>query len=512
MSQRVRRTSLQVKLVAAVLALVFAALAAISVVTTVALRSYLTSLADDQLQEITENIMQIGVPTQPRIRTVLPSEYLLLWHGRETEVMAHDARYSTQELPPLPASLAEAEQLIGGPYTEVSADGEHRWRISVSMLPDGSVLTIARNMNDMDGALNRLIWIEVLIGSAVVLLLAGLGAAVVRKSLRPLVEIEETAEAIAGGDLTRRVPEVEQGPPRTELGRLARALNTMLAQIESAFTASSASEERARRSEERMRRFVADASHELRTPLTTIRGFAELYRQTAADSPDQARALMRRIEDEAARMGLLVEDLLLLARLDQQRPLHQVPVELPVVVAESVDAARAVAPDRTVDLEVGPRAERLVVAGDDARIRQVVGNLLSNALTHTPSGAPVTVRLHPADGEQGSPEAVIEVADRGPGLTPEQAERVFERFYRADASRQRRNGVMNGPTTGGTGLGLAIVAALVAAHRGRVEVETTPGEGATFRVRLPVAATAAAAPGATEPRHRHPPVREDRGR
>jgi two-component system, OmpR family, sensor kinase len=486
-SRWLRRTSLQVKLVAAVLALVFVALAAISVVSTIFLRSYLTDQVDSQLTEIRESLQALGVPPQQRVQTVLPSEYALLWSGRDRQVLMHDLRFSDQDLPPLPGSLAEAEALVGDPYTRVSSDGSSRWRISVAVMPDGSAVALARNMSDVDSALARLVWIQVLLGSAVLFLLAGLGTAVVRKSLRPLVEIEQTAEAIAGGDLTRRVPEVEEGAPRTELGRLARALNLMLAQIESAFRARSASEERARRSEERMRRFVADASHELRTPLTTVRGFAELYRHTADGSAEQAATLMRRIEDEAARMGLLVEDLLLLARLDQQRPLRLMPVDLPAVVAESVEAARAIDPDREINLDVADGAERLVVAGDDARLRQVVNNLLSNAVAHTPAGTPITVRLRD-DGE-----GVLEVVDQGPGLTPEQVERVFERFYRVDAARRRRAAGPAGAAGGGTGLGLAIVAALVAAHRGRVEVETAPGEGATFRVRLPVAAQVGAA-------------------
>jgi two-component system, OmpR family, sensor kinase len=233
---------------------------------------------------------------------------------------------------------------------------------------------------------------------------------------------------------------------------------------------------------DRQRQFVADASHELRTPLTTIRGFAELYRQGAAGSPADAARLVRRIEDEAARMGLLVEDLLLLARLDQERPLRLAPVELPVVVADAVEAARAVAADRPVTLEVHTDGVPLVVEGDDARLRQVVDNLVGNAMTHTPAGVAVTVRLL-AEPDQG----VIEVADQGPGLSAEQAERVFERFYRVDSARSR--------AAGGTGLGLAIVAALVAAHRGTVEVESTPGAGATFRVRLPLAASGSGAAG-----------------
>jgi two-component system OmpR family sensor kinase len=226
-----------------------------------------------------------------------------------------------------------------------------------------------------------------------------------------------------------------------------------------------------------MRQFVADASHELRTPLTTIRGFAELYRQGATGSPEEEAALIRRIEDEAARMGLLVDDLLLLARLDRERPLALGPVELRVLANEAVDAARATAPDRPIELEVADGAGPLVVLGDDGRLRQIIGNLMANALGHTPPTAPVTLRL----SSEGT-EAVIEVADRGPGLAPEQAERVFERFYRVDSARTRRAGA-----PAGTGLGLAIVAALVAAHHGTVEVDSRPGEGATFRVRLPLA-------------------------
>ena len=244
--------------------------------------------------------------------------------------------------------------------------------------------------------------------------------------------------------------------------------------LQSERAARSAAENMARVKDE----FLATLSHELRTPLTTIRGFAELYRQGAARVPEQTADLLRRIEDEAARMGLLVEDLLLLARLDRERPLSLAPVELPVLAADSVAAARAMAPDRRIELDIAPGSGPLVVRGDDARLRQVIGNLMTNALRHTPPEASVTLRLRAEPGNL----AVIEVADTGPGLTPDQAERVFERFYRADASRTRRVG-----GTTGTGLGLAIVAALVTVHQGTVEVTDTPGGGATFRVRLPLA-------------------------
>jgi two-component system OmpR family sensor kinase len=226
-----------------------------------------------------------------------------------------------------------------------------------------------------------------------------------------------------------------------------------------------------------MRQFVADASHELRTPLTTIRGFAELYRQGAAGSAEDGARLVRRIENEAARMGLLVEDLLLLARLDHERPIELAPVELPVLAADAVQAARATAPERTIELDVAPGAGNLVVLGDDARLRQVIGNLMTNALTHTPPAASITVRLQEGPGHT----AELDVIDTGPGLSDAQAERVFERFYRADAARTRRAG--GAP---GTGLGLAIVAAIVSAHRGNVDVHSERGRGATFRVRLPL--------------------------
>src|SRR2546423_1478036 len=290
---------------------------------------------------------------------------------------------------------------------------------------------------------------------------------------------------LGNGDLPRRVPDYEPGdrPPHTEVGRLSRALNTMLGQIETAFLAREASERaalesqaRALRSEERMRQFVADASHELRTPLTSIRGFAELYRQIAEKDPAQAAKLVGRIEQEAARMGLLVEDLLLLARLDQERPLEPVELELRVIVGDAVIAARAVAPGRGISLEIPDGTGPVRGLADESPLRQVGGNLMSNALTHTPAGTPIRLRLRRDRGQ-----AVIEVADKGPGLTAEQVERVFERFYRADTARTRHSG-----DSGGAGLGLAIVAALVKAHAGTVEVESVPGKGATFRVRLPI--------------------------
>lgn len=505
----VRGVPLRVKLVAAVLALVTAALVVISAMSTLLLHSYLVDQVDRDLRAASRVVGE-ALP-QPGTQVGLPTNFFVtLVTDRGVSYTFYPARFvAREELPAIPTDPTDLVTHLNEPFTVKAADRPTRWRVLITRDVDtGQLLVVGQNFSSVDRALSHLIWIDVLVGGAVLVVLAALGAAIVRASLRPLREIEQTAAAIAAGDLTRRIPDPEAGEPepKSELGRLSRALNVMLTQIETAFTARAASESaarfaeaaaraaeaaardaamaaqaseaRARRSEERMRQFVADASHELRTPLTTIRGFAELYRQGAADAPEDAARLMRRIEDEAARMGLLVEDLLLLARLDRERPLTLAPVELPVLATEAVQAARAVAPERDIALRIEPGAGNLVVLGDDARLRQVIGNLMTNALTHTPPDASVTLRLR-REAEDG---AVVEVADTGPGLTPAQAERVFERFYRVDAARTRR---ADGVTS--TGLGLAIVAALVAAHEGSVEVAQTPGGGATFRVRLPIA-------------------------
>ncbi|MFF3864885.1 sensor histidine kinase [Micromonospora sp. NPDC001898] len=500
---RLRSVPLRVKLVAAVLTLVAVALVVISSLTTYFLRNYLVDQVDGELKGAVNNIRTTLVTAQ-QTKSIIPTDYLLVATDGRTgvaDIVEYDrGRFHADDLPSWPSDAAGFAAQASEPRTVPARNSGVRWRIIYAELPNGQMVAIAQNLTDVDQAVKRLIWIDLLVGGAVLILLASIGAAIVRTSLKPLVDIERTAGAIAGGDLTRRVPDPEEGQPcpTSELGRLSRALNTMLAQIEAAFTAraaseiaarsaeagardaaaaAQASETRARRSEERMRQFVADASHELRTPLTTIRGFAELYRQGAARAPEETAGLLRRIEDEASRMGLLVEDLLLLARLDRERPLSLAPVELPLLAGDAVQAARVVAPDRRIELEIEPGSGPLVVLGDDARLRQVIGNLMTNALTHTPPDASVTLRLRTEPGNL----AVVEVADTGRGLSPEQAERVFERFYRADAARTRRAG---GAT--GTGLGLAIVAALVAAHHGAVEVAETPGGGATFRVRLPM--------------------------
>ncbi|MDP9797553.1 two-component system OmpR family sensor kinase [Catenuloplanes nepalensis] len=506
MKARLRSTPLRLKLVASVLVLVGVALIVISVSSAYFLRSYLVRLVDDQLHQIANDANAAAMFVNGGEVTV-PTDY----YGRVTAVSGvgkdpvYDGHLGLDDLPPQVEGREEITAVAGEAYTVKSINGKIRWRMLVQELPNGEVLHIGENLGQVDLAVKRLIWIDGLVGGAVLIMLASIGAGMVRASLRPLDQIEQTAGAIAAGDLSRRVPDPEPGieEPQSELGRLSRALNGMLTQIEAGFAARAASEAAARsaetiardaalhaqasearalNSESRMRQFVADASHELRTPLTTIRGFAELYRQGAAtDAPK----LVRRIEDEAARMGLLVEDLLLLARLDRERPLALNPVELPVLAADAVQAARAMAPDRTITLDIAPGSGPLVVTGDESRLRQVFGNLMTNALTHTPADASVTLRLRAeADADGRRVAGVVEVTDTGGGLTQEQIDRVFERFYRADAARTR-----TAAGTISTGLGLAIVAAIVSSHDGVVEVESTPGDGATFRVRLPLVPT-----------------------
>ena len=449
------RTPLRIKLVATLLAAVAGALALSGFAAATSLRSYLYERVDGQLVRTAyEQIRGRGgagglrgfQPDRP-----LPGQYYVRVTAPDGEVLVRTQMPAGVEEPRLPAP---ADLQFGVP---VSAG---QWRVVGVSRGDGAFVTLARDVSDEASTVRRLVFLEVFIGLAVLALLGVLGYVLVRQSLRPLTEVEETAAAIAAGDLSRRVPE---GDPRTEVGRLATALNAMLHQVEGAFRVRAASERR-------MRRFLTDASHELRTPLTSIRGFAELYRQGAA-GPEDVPRLMRRIEDEGARMGLLVDDLLLLARLDEERPLARDPVDLVRVAADAVHDARALDPGRDVSLDAGEGSYE--VAGDEPRLRQVLGNLLSNALKHTPAGTPVEVRLRSEAGH-----AVLDVVDHGPGLAPEEQERVFERFYRADESRSRAEG--------GAGLGLAIVAALAQAHGGAVAAGTTPGGGATFTVRLPL--------------------------
>jgi two-component system OmpR family sensor kinase len=319
-------------------------------------------------------------------------------------------------------------------------------------------MVVAIPMKDVDDTLHHLVVIELIVAAIVLAALAGTGWWLVHLGLRPLERMADTAGAIAAGDLSQRVDADET----TEVGKFGIALNAMLVQIEAAFAEREASESR-------LRQFVGDASHELRTPLTSIRGYAELFRRGANQRPDDLAKTMRRIEEEAIRMGVLVDDLLLLARLDQGRPLEHETVNLDRIAADAVDDARASAPERDIEYS---RNGAVTVSGDEVRLRQVFGNLLANACAHTPPETHIVCAVR----NEGT-DAVIEVRDDGPGMTPEDAAHVFERFWRADPSRTR--------ASGGAGLGLSIVAAIAQAHGGRAEIETAPGAGAVFRVRIP---------------------------
>lgn len=495
-----RRVSLRTKLVASVLVLVFAALTLISAASTYALHNYLLQRLDESLKIYTQTLALARVDSQ----IPLPGDYYVSISSidgvRSSRPIAGDTSLTPADFPPLVTGLDNVYSVMNQPYTVRSTNGKVYWRVLIASAPNGTIIQVGEKLSVIEKAVTWLVWVDVLVGVGVLIALASVGAAIVRQSLIPLLQIERTAAAIGAGDLTQRVPDPEEhdGEPTTELGRLSRALNAMLAQIEAAFIAraqsetaaraaeavardaaesAQASESRAVRSEAKMRQFVADASHELRTPLTTIRGFAELYRQGAVTRTEDVAGLVRRIEDEASRMGLLVEDLLLLARLDRERPLTLAPVELPVLALDAVEAAQATAPERTINLEVRDSPEQLVAYGDDARLRQVIGNLMTNALVHTPPDAAVTLRLYAEAGNR----AVVEVSDTGPGLSDEQKARVFERFYRADEARTRHTD----RAATGTGLGLAIVAAIVRSHHGTVEVISEPGAGATFKVTLP---------------------------
>ena len=473
--RRQPRIPLRVTLVALLVVLVAAALAATGFAATSLLRDYLEQQQDADLRGVVKSNQRPGVVSAClRGGSPGPSSYYaacLAPDSDEPVVLSGPRGPGGDALPEL--SRHAVERLRGDVPPFTVEIGDEKWRMTSGGLPGGFTLVVGVDLRSDERAIAQLVRIELFAGLAALGLLGAAGYLVVRNSLRPLTEVEHTARAIAAGDLSRRVPE---GDERTEVGRLSVALNGMLAQIESAFRAQQASEEQARGSEQRMRRFVADASHELRTPLTSIRGFAELYRQGAVRSDEDVARLMQRIEAEGGRMGLLVEDLLLLARMDQQRPLAMTPVDLAAVAGDAVHDARAVQPDRPISLHLDESLTDVpVVLGDESRLRQVVGNLVTNALTHTPPGTRVLVSVAQAPDDPGA--LLLRVADEGPGMEQADAERAFERFYRADASRAR--------VAGGTGLGLSIVASLAAAHGGSVALETAPGAGLAVTVRLP---------------------------
>jgi two-component system OmpR family sensor kinase len=493
LSLRGRRLSLRGRLVAISVLLVVAALLAANALLVVLLQRQLVQQLDDRLRTAATVAARVpGLPesagsAQPQLRDAVEQElvgdvYLtyLTADGRVHDVLKRPAHHAP-ELPRLDAAAVGARG--GRPFEVPSRDGDDDWRVialpldaeAAQGLPaagqGGSVL-IAGSLTEVGTTIRRLGLRMLVIDSLVVVLLGALGWFAVRAGLRPLRRIETTAGAIAAGDLSSRAP--QPASSRTEVGRLSATLNAMLDRIEEGDAARAATAER-------MRRFIADASHELRTPLFGIKGFTELYRMGGMPQRADVDAAMARIEGESARLVRLVEDLLLLARLDEEAagddlPLHRTPMDLRTLAADALHDLRALDPTRPVTL-TGPGGGPpggAPVLGDEARLRQVTSNLVGNAVAHTPRGTPVRIGV----GTRGG-LAVLELGDEGPGMTPQQAARAFDRFYRADRARGRTE-------TGGAGLGLAIVDSLVGAHHGRVEIDTAPGAGATFRVLLPL--------------------------
>jgi two-component system OmpR family sensor kinase len=402
-----------------------------------------------------------------------PGAYVELRSPDGTTIVSQSTRgeftTSRPRLPEQVSGLGSNRDESATFFTVDSARGNNgEFRVRAERLGDDSLLMVALPLDDVNSTLQRLLLTEIFVTAAVLLVAVGLGLWLVRVGLRPLRNIEGTAANIAGGELSLRV---EQADDRTEVGRLGMALNTMLERIEDAFA-------KQRASEERLRRFVADASHELRTPVSAVGAYAELFERGAQQRPADLARVLRGVRVETSRMQALIEDLLLLTRLDEGRPLERLPVELVGLAGEAAEAAQTISGDWPLSIEADEPVE---VTGDRMRLREILDNLLANVRTHTPPGTRTTLRVR-----QEGDEAILEVADEGPGLEAEDAARVFERFYRADPSRARDRG--------GTGLGLAVVAALVEAHGGRVEVDAMPGAGATFRVRLPVSPVSSAEP------------------
>ncbi|MFF4010812.1 sensor histidine kinase [Streptomyces sp. NPDC001717] len=483
LTRRFAGLTLRARLVVLSMALVALGLTVSDTLVLGSVRAQLVERVDQRLEgfgnAMAYRVRNEGIP-QPHTgragggRPWLPSQYVMAFVSADGTV-SDPYRQPVAAGDPGPSwprmDGARLRERLGRPFEVPSDHGGGSWWVLIvpvdgedPALPTG--VAVAAPLDDVSSTVDHLATAFELIGVGVSLLLAAAGWFAVRAGLRPLRRIEETAAEIsAGRPLSHRMPDASA---RTETGRLSLALNGMLAQIESAFAARAASEEQ-------MRRFVADASHELRTPLAGIRGFAELYRMGALPDEADVKRTMARIENEAVRLGGLVEDLLTLVRMDEQRPLEMAPMDLRTLAVDALHDIRALDPNREVSLSgpggVGPPGPAPVY-GDEARLRQVVANLVGNAVAHTPAGSPVRVGVGSAGGHE-----VIEVADSGPGLTAEQAVRVFERFYRVDASRSRQTG-------GGAGLGLAIASALVTAHGGDLELETTPGAGAVFRVRL----------------------------
>ena len=471
--------SLRLRLLVLSLVLVAAGLTIAGFVTYSSLSSFLMKRTDSQLDAAASNAKRVltAAPTTfdaKELGASAPGIWSQL-RSADGSVAVENQGYAWLAKPTSPALPATLPPLAGAGYlgpiarfaTPAAQSGSSGFRVMLASSGTGGIFVLAASQQETEQTLHQLLVVEFVAGGIILIIAALGGMWLVKLGLRPLVRIEAAAETIAEENLTERLPGAEAS---TEVGRLARVLNTMLARLETSFTERKASEERLRQSEERLRRFAADASHELRTPIAAIRAYAELHRRRAGRQPDDSAHVMQRIEYESRRLGRLVDDLLLLTRLDEGRPLDQQPVDVGALAAVATDAATVLDPQRQIDLRVIGSVE---VVGDQDRLRQLIDNLLTNVRTHTPPTAPVVVSVW-----SESATAILEVSDRGPGLSAEDGARVFERFYRADPSRARESG--------GAGLGLAIVAAITAAHGGTAAVSDHEGGGAVFRITLPL--------------------------
>lgn len=490
----VHRWPLRARIIAVLAALLGAAMFVVGLAGSWQLQAYLIQREDADLRAaaptlITSTIQQEAAKQNPRVPSVVPTSVYAV-RLATTPASTHVVDYLPKDGPRPDfgeLSVTTAHKHAGRPYTVTSVDDENAtWRVVQGIDDDtGRPYAVATSLENVRGVVRRMQVLTVAVSSLALLIAVGTALFAVRRAMRPLLDIEDTAAAIAAGDLTRRVPN-----PHTadEVESLSDSLNVMLAQLEHSMAVKD-------RSEESMRRFVADASHELRTPLATVRGYAELYRQGAVTNPEDVAAGFRRIEDEATRMSRMVDDLLLLSRLETEQRAATVgdssatrqesDVDLTVLAYDTVADARArTNPETGRRFEVrgrGGALEPVVVRGDEQRLRQVVINLLTNAERYTPADTVIEVQVGVEQDDDGRPLAVLAVVDHGPGIPHAERERVFERFFRADVARNR--------AAGSTGLGLSIVAAIVAAHQGDVEVSETPGGGATFVIRLPRVAT-----------------------
>ena len=483
-SSPIANWSLRNRLVIGVLVLSAIGITTVDFAAQTALKSYLIGQADDQLIAVAggsflrldragiepdddgDNTLVAGSSTAKPLNRV-PSAISVTLLTREGIIIGNlGGELSNNHITEAISGLtAEDVKLAGGiPFT-IENKNEH-FRVLARLLPSSAGSAIAAtSLEEIEKTLNRLRVLFFLIGFVVLLLIGLLSLAVVRLSLKPLTSVETTANAIARGELSARLPEAN---PKTEVGRLTESLNSMLSKIEDAFAARKISEDK-------LRRFVADASHELRTPLTAIRGFAELHRQGAMEGTEKTAEVIRRIEDESKRMGSLVEDLLLLARLDQARPILEEPVDVKRIIQNVIVSTNAIFPNQSV-VNVSPETEAFVL-GDAEKIHQAVSNLVTNACTYSQDGSKIEISI-----EERESEILISVKDNGSGLSADQQERVFERFYRADTSRVRHR--EHGQQ--GSGLGLSIVDAIMQVHGGKVSVKSKLGQGSEFILIFPI--------------------------